>query len=633
MEDNLNRARTFSYSSASDGSTPSPGIRQFGTVHDMTPSATPGHSRNVSEDDLQANKRVTALPQRSASALGAAGGYRQHLPLSRSADALGAKNSYLSMRSPLLSIDSTLEPVNEDEDPHEYSHSRSSSRYQSITSPALSQFSDTGATRSASAAQVRDLHDQMQGLKGKISSLKEQAKQDSLKRRSLQSLRALSPFTNAGYDPHYSDSVVISTPESSSPSLESAANESTPRSLQKDETRTSGYGELRSASEEGQHRECGQINEAPDQGISPDHLQAHHGESAPAHDDTLEPDPRPVHETGHLPHNNEGLERSGEEEAVGFDDVSESGESLYHDTQQELGNISHEDREDAFDYENFFLHSAMGTLNRRRTKRSDSIGSEESDDSVETTRGPAMTSARRSSIDTTASVDTFATAREGTESPSSVTGPKRREQGVVAPMPLRADSISTTAPKSTTNDGFDHCSGHIGEGGVGSGSGSGSESTGQTRKHARFNSVVHRPPGIGTELPLHRPSVSSFESTGTNRSFPLVKKVGANGRVLRGPSESPEKQLKQVSESLMNETASICDRDSLGSGPQSPAIQTLSREDQVLVEQVVASLGKCVLGLSEATRHGSDDVNHYRQRIAAAKRFLENDPDCTSESS
>ena len=54
-----------------------------------------------------------------------------------------------------------------------------------------------GLTRSRSTAQIRDIRDQMQDLKGKISTLKRRARQDSLYRRSLSNLRTPSPFTAA----------------------------------------------------------------------------------------------------------------------------------------------------------------------------------------------------------------------------------------------------------------------------------------------------------------------------------------------------------------------------------------------------------------------------------------------------
>lgn len=55
----------------------------------------------------------------------------------------------------------------------------------------------SGLTRARSTTQMRDLRDQMQDLKGKISNLKQRAREDSMRRRSLQSLRTPSPFTAA----------------------------------------------------------------------------------------------------------------------------------------------------------------------------------------------------------------------------------------------------------------------------------------------------------------------------------------------------------------------------------------------------------------------------------------------------
>lgn len=138
----------------------------------------------------------------------------------------------------------------------------------------------------------------------------------------------------------------------------------------------------------------------------------------------------------------------------------------------------------------------------------------------------------------------------------------------------------------------------------------------------RQDLVLYRPIKTVAPSSLHRPSISSFESTGTNRSFPLVNKVRMSGGMLT-PVGSPEHDLKQVSESLMTETVSICDRESVNGGPQSPAMQTLSSEDQMMVERVVASLGKCVLGLTEASRASPGGQAKFRRRIDAARRILE----------
>jgi hypothetical protein len=48
----------------------------------------------------------------------------------------------------------------------------------------------------------------------------------------------------------------------------------------------------------------------------------------------------------------------------------------------------------------------------------------------------------------------------------------------------------------------------------------------------------------------------------------------------------------------------------------------LSKDDQILVERLVASLGKCVLGLQESGR-ASYDGRVWRRRLDAARRVLE----------
>jgi hypothetical protein len=48
----------------------------------------------------------------------------------------------------------------------------------------------------------------------------------------------------------------------------------------------------------------------------------------------------------------------------------------------------------------------------------------------------------------------------------------------------------------------------------------------------------------------------------------------------------------------------------------------LQRDDQILVERLVASLGRCVLGLTEAGR-ASAEGRAYRRKIETARRILE----------
>jgi hypothetical protein len=75
---------------------------------------------------------------------------------------------------------------------------------------------------------------------------------------------------------------------------------------------------------------------------------------------------------------------------------SVSGATEYFDSSADVGVVSHEDRVDAFDYENFFLHSAMGTYSRevRRGEAPYSSDSDNSDadsvGSVETARAASV---------------------------------------------------------------------------------------------------------------------------------------------------------------------------------------------------------------------------------------------------
>ncbi|KND95008.1 hypothetical protein TOPH_00208 [Tolypocladium ophioglossoides CBS 100239] len=608
MEGNLNRARTLSYSPVSDGSTSSPLARPATAMRDNTPPMST-HARNVSETGLQGGSRPTAQLQRSASALGAAGGYRQPLPQSRSVDALGSRYSHSANKMSHHPLDMTLAPLSEDGD-DTYIHDnskRDSSQFSVLASPTFGTCSDAGLTRSSSVAQVRDLQDQMQGLKGKISSLKEQARADSMKRRSLQSLRTPSPFTHARWDQAFGEPPAINTPEIASPPLASpplasssswngtvpgfetssyvdAAKAETQIIIEEDaQSVASGYHEARETQDEDPKVEVVEEPEEDDEELD---------ESCRDGEDDISTEDR-----------DGDLNGDGDDDTSIADNRSEGGDSLYHDTYQHP--VSHEDREDAFDYEHFFLHSAMGTISRQGKGRGDSSGSEDSDESVETTRGPILSRARRPSLDTFTTIDSFATATEGRASRNSVTHGGRIEDGFVTPSQDYAEAMKRSA--------F--------EGGSGSGSGSDERNRFQENR-PRQNSVFHRPISTSTTSTLHRPSVSSFESTGTNRSFPLVNRVRLSGGILT-PGGSPEHDLKLVSESLMNETASICDKESINGGPRSPAIQTLSREDQMMVERVVASLGRCVLRLTEASRTNRGGQDEFRQRIDAARKMLE----------
>jgi hypothetical protein len=289
--------------------------------------------------------------------------------------------------------------------------------------------------------------------------------------------------------------------------------------------------------------------------------------------------------------------------------ASESGESSYHDSVQ--AQVSHEDREDAFDYEHFFLHSAMGSMSRRRMRRRGSNDSFSSEDSVETTRGPVTSHSldvaaakigrrsRRGSAGSTSTLESFATATEGRHTRTGIIvfdeyADEYPEQMITLPERARTHTPETAKRMVFSPD-----------------------TSGSSSDPSRSQSSLPRRPQSSAAAFQHQAS----GSTGTSRSFPLIKKANVNGGSST-PDSSFHSELKHISKTLMNETASICDKESLHDGEKAAPMQMLQRDDQILVERLVASLGRCVLGLTEAGR-ASAEGRAYRRKIETARRILE----------
>ncbi|KAK2004080.1 hypothetical protein LX36DRAFT_677175 [Colletotrichum falcatum] len=609
MEGNLSRARgSLSISTPSmssfDGnhSTPSP-PRSASSV--TSPMSAHGHARMLSDTSLNIDGNTMGnVPKRSASAMGAAGGYRQpHVVRKASYDSVSDRlNSGGEGHSRYkLAQEIGLEPLGEDEATQDFHSGSDGANREGLLSPAFSSTTrDRPLTRSASVAQMRDIRGQVQDLKGKISSLREQARADSMQRRSMQSLRTPSPFTHARVDPWYAEAQKTQSPEP-------ASSEKNP--LNADRESVDG---LVKEQEEGS--EAIQPSVA-DNGSAP--------EDYDAVEDTVRQEERQKALNAMEANQNEEHEAvenddiSDMETEDGFEDSvqiqggegydSDSGDSLYHDTVQTF--MSHEDREDAFDYEHFFLHSAMGTLSQNRR------GSVTSESSIETTRGPTISNEpvqpiahnRRGSGDTTSTMESFATAHDGRSSRVSDTGEELRH-GILTPPSISPISERTESPP-TAKRGID-----------GSNMG-GEDALDKLRSRARAGSIAFRRP-MTTQATLgHRPGTASFDSTGTNRSFPLVGKARVNVGVLT-PQGSPDLELRTISDALMSETASICDKESMHTPDQPAPMEQLAKEDQILVERFVASLGRCVLGMSEAGK-ASAETRMYRRRIDMARRILE----------
>lgn len=297
-------------------------------------------------------------------------------------------------------------------------------------------------TRARSTTQMRDLRDQMQDLKGKISSLKQRAREDSLRRRSLQSLRTPSPFTAA--EQWYSNSAPIAqtefaaksashsrspakSPDPRDPDGLAIAEEGGPPADIKSDLRLSPEAE-------------DEIDES-----SFDHTQRNNRAMQVDRTTTGSPEKQIQSDRSAPDTPRDTVYSNGDPPSSPVMDTEEDslyGDHDYHETSPSPIGERHEDRPDAFDYEHFFLHSGTGTLARKDHSRSSSRSSiysvettkpsnsydqsttedesEESSSTVETTPKRAPPSSqqkghhgRNDSVGSISTVATFATATEG----------------------------------------------------------------------------------------------------------------------------------------------------------------------------------------------------------------------------
>jgi len=572
MEGNLTRARgslgsiSIHSSSPLSRSTPSPLYHPRTPVD--TPMASPGHARVLSENSIPKQTKGMRFPVRSASA---AAGYRgrsmEDLKKGESPEqASKVSGSGTPKFSPTHKV--SLEPLSENEVPN-FKINRSSIA-SSIDDGYNSGGSEArGLTRPPSLSQMRDLKDQMSDLKGRLSVLRDRARDDTMKRRSLQSLRTPSPFTAA-------EQWYTADTSYTSPGLSADAGVGLP-------------------SPSNDEKDKFEFDTMPLSAVGVGTQEYAQSDSTSVYEDVVEEQPKsekPISqvkildefsdagtEDGRAPYLNDASVYS--DEMVNREELDdyESDSSLYHDTVAHP--ISHEDREDAFDYEHFFLHSAMGTIGQGRR------GSFSSDDSVETTvpdrklqERPSLSRIRSESATSVSTVDTFQTATEGRGSDSDGERDPYAVRQVSTPRP----TTPVTTKRSTFGSPVVNA---------------------ELREESRPTSAIHNPLER-TSNTVHRPSVSSnnsFGSTGTTRSFPLTNKPKSQLSLLRnGTPDSPTSATE-------------------GRRTLSSPVHMLSKPDQLLVENLVASLGKCVLGLQDAS--GDYEGRVWRRRLDAARRTLD----------
>ncbi|KAF4165761.1 hypothetical protein CNMCM6936_007380 [Aspergillus lentulus] len=417
-------------------------------------------------------------------------------------------------------------------------------------------------SRAQSQLQVRDLQDQMKGLHIKISSLKVKAQEDNLRRRSLQSLRTPSPFTEG--DQWYPSALEL---KNSNGSLRS----------------NTGRGHTAEAQENHHHQER-QEPETVRNGFTYD--QRNYRTEQP--ETKLQRKPSAA---SHAVSLNESLYEDAEEgnydmdgssgsdidrealeeilrEPLDDEDLEESLEA-FPAVPQHIEMTPHEEREDAFDYEHFILHSALGNYSRSKLRRTSNV----STSSVETTRpyheAPGTRHSRSDSTASLSTIATFATAIEGDDDIESVlywdkkfNDELRSRQPYTEPAQPAGDSGSMGTPRAS-------------------------------RKQASHNGLTN-----GTDASSRSLSpVQRSDSATSSIVSSLVSTVRA--------ASSPHPNTQNGRSGLNN-------------------------DDTRLLEQLFQSLGKVCLDLQMLTASAEPDPKRervLRRRLDAARRVLDGELD------
>jgi hypothetical protein len=359
----------------------------------LTPNGSPSHARGLSETSVPlpftpsySYLTRTASNKRASSAFGHTSGPWSPEGYGQGRFPIKESRSVEHLRNPRSTWNSSE---------REYAARSASRSSRSPTALETLPEDEDGARVHRSTSAASGLRDQMNDLKGRISSLKLKAQEDHLRRRSMQSLRAPSPFT--------SSETWLSGNTSTNAGLGITTDpyEEQERPLTATTTTSQKHGETLVT-----------------------HFSKQKGANAHAYS------VQPYDEAEVEPNKQEEYEDDEVDETEDSDFVSVNGdeaeadpESVYEDAVYEMPVTErHEDRVDAFDYETFFLHSAMGTYSVEDRRSSTSSGSSaattrpvtavQTTDELSTGEKRASYHQRNPSVDSVSTVATFATAAE-----------------------------------------------------------------------------------------------------------------------------------------------------------------------------------------------------------------------------
>ena len=533
-----------------------------------------GHNRMLSDSSSAHGihtARTLSIPKRSSSALGSFA--RGLNSLEKSASLRGVRSQQDMRESRLQSWieESSTPPELPRPVTAEPAHSRSPSR--------------ESMKRPGSAAS--SLRYQMDELKGRINTLKAKASEDRSKRLSSLGSRTPSPFV-AGDTKWYNDNESVKSHtngvdagsgwnsslsaqppvlhrKKSSNSDESSRSSRSRRPIER--TITPKYAE---SSYEDAEEALDKIKEEPEDSDEPstpstsvlaDEQKVLMGPQDPTEEELG----YNVDEILSGQHNRRFEDEDEYERENSPDAASLDGQSEYFDSVPVMAE-RHEDRADAFDYENFFLHSAMGTYSRERR---DSVSSESS---VETTR---PSSPKRS----TTALKTVTEASSPPRTVRSGYGTLVEDSPALHRRSHSVESISTVATFQTATEG--------------------AGSDGSDNGEDPLDVVTQR---------ILSPVLQS--------SVPSSPKRNVDSAVHLAPSPMPLKSLHALDQHDLTNAfvSSLLGTDSIGS-------RDVSAEDVALVEGVVSSLRSVITNLRAQPR--DYDRREWRRRLDAAKKALD----------
>jgi hypothetical protein len=659
--------------------------------HPLTKGAGPAHTRNWSETSVPSRSTRHPNPSeaRSASAMeyGYGGKSIDSMLYERSNSLTNGHSSphRRSQNSPLT----TLEEEETSPSAHLTSPDALEIRGLRIKdrtphSRTTSNTSEYGLTRSQSQTSTREFRHEMNGWKSKPADLRTGQRAEQFRRYSLQNLRTPSSITAAeewytGAAEYQGGESPLSTnagmgwrygkDEKGLPAnqMNSARSPQSPRSLRSPKSPKSS----RSPSPGN-----GLATDDPLVGLFP---TAHPGQDLHSHSSLQRPpstvrtidgdrdDQNSYIQESHYEDAFEGRSdeaedcmAASEEEQIFLNEVLE--ESLQDaepevppvpDVSQTIEPERHEDRADAFDYENFFLHSALGnysqtsTFHRRNISQisqatADSRTSYESNDSVETTRAPQAE--ENGWIFDEEAGDEESNARERTHDGTFLEDEAPTPTAPSAPFAqhLRSnsiDSVSSAATFATATEG---------------GNDSGAESD------TLPSEILHwgeRPPpsmvGAWPSPPASTPQGLTYLANGI--ASPLSKNIvqaenprPSSGALPAPPKSSPPQHVAEEQEE--EEQGELDDGDDDDGQLQPPNTEILisalitlanpdfkptgpfSEVDRDLVVNVLRSVGAVCQGINASDSTGEVYENRvWRRRLNTARRILDGEIEVENE--